>query len=802
VAAISDKVSTPIQNGDGTNTAFAFDFSIIAPGDIGVYVDGVEKTYPGDYGVVFGDTSGTVTFHEAPAAGAQILLVSQPDYRQTSEFANQGAYNLSTVNTINRRAAIRDLVTEDKASRALKVPLGETPPEMRSLADGEGRILGIISGEIVPVANTSAAIAADLHRAENAADDAELERQLAEEARSLTQLDRQQVALDRIQTALDRIHTGVNVLKANTSAQQAAAAALVSGRIFATTAEALATVPDGETFLLIGSGDTLYTLYKNVGGVATSLGLTAPTTAVIDTLSALLSSGNAPDPNWIEWGQAEYGTVLWYRVIGLLVERAIQAETINATGMLTAAQATIGSYWTDATGAIATDIVELKVGEYGVAFWAMLGDGTELPARTGGGGGAEVLGYSDADRARRRPDGVSRLWQRNYVPVYGESTTVGAGGQNAKSLTPSPYNLMPSGGMKAAGSGLVGAWIPQIEDNNAEGGAGSDGAHGETTCYAMCATLNAYLFENYGIHPSTAQFCSNAPGQGGQKFSDLTFGSTYFNRLKASASSFVADAIAAEKSYGIPFVKVMIGANDAFAGTPQASIVTQAKQLAVDIDRELRLVTGQSLPIKTLLYQLSGAGSPTTTEPVQLGLLQAARESNLIELTTPWYDLPYRDGVHCFNDGYIFAGRKDGIHGGRYIMEGTTCACEAVAAWSYGQSVRVSFTEAVAIDSANLGLATQNGVKVVDALGNNAITDFAINEGDLILTLVRPLSGAWSVRIALDYLGTGLTVGQSGQGRSSNIRATIVHYHQSGGILTPIFRWVPHTLLAGITLEY
>jgi len=184
VAAISDKVSTPPQNGDGTNKAFAFDFSIVAPGDIGVYVDGVEKEYPADYSVAFGDISGTVTFNDAPAAGTQILLVSRPDYRQTSEFADQGAYNLSTVNTINRRATIRGLVTEDKASRALKVPLGETPPELESLADAEGMVLGIVGGRMRGVANDAVAIASDVARAETAASQTGADRAATSEDRT------------------------------------------------------------------------------------------------------------------------------------------------------------------------------------------------------------------------------------------------------------------------------------------------------------------------------------------------------------------------------------------------------------------------------------------------------------------------------------------------------------------------------------------------------------------------------------------------------------------------------------------
>lgn len=125
MAAISPNVSSEPQLGTGSKTDFAFNFSIVAATDIGVYVDGVRKAYPADYSVTFGNVSGTVTFTAAPANAAVILLVSEPDYLQASDFADQGAYNLSTVNTINRRAAIRELVNHDLGTRALKVPRGE-----------------------------------------------------------------------------------------------------------------------------------------------------------------------------------------------------------------------------------------------------------------------------------------------------------------------------------------------------------------------------------------------------------------------------------------------------------------------------------------------------------------------------------------------------------------------------------------------------------------------------------------------------------------------------------------------------
>lgn len=171
MAAISPNVSSEPQNGTGIQAEFPFNFSIVAATDVGVYVDGVRKTYSTHYGVTFGATSGTVTFTTPPASGTQILLISEPDYLQTSEFADQGAYNLSTVNMINRRGAIRDLVNHDLGTRALKVPLGDIAPDFPALQDMTGRVIGYDGERFVAVANEAVALAADLIRAERAADE-------------------------------------------------------------------------------------------------------------------------------------------------------------------------------------------------------------------------------------------------------------------------------------------------------------------------------------------------------------------------------------------------------------------------------------------------------------------------------------------------------------------------------------------------------------------------------------------------------------------------------------------------------
>jgi hypothetical protein len=109
-------ISPDIENGpfigNGTQAAFAFTFTAITPAEVAVALDGVAQAT--GFSVSLNESGGSVTFATPPAAGAQIVLRSSPDYLQDSMFENEGAYNLTTVNTINRRQAVRALVTKKR----------------------------------------------------------------------------------------------------------------------------------------------------------------------------------------------------------------------------------------------------------------------------------------------------------------------------------------------------------------------------------------------------------------------------------------------------------------------------------------------------------------------------------------------------------------------------------------------------------------------------------------------------------------------------------------------------------------
>ncbi|GAA0335300.1 hypothetical protein GCM10009087_52090 [Sphingomonas oligophenolica] len=279
MAAISPNVSSGPYAADGSQTVFPFSFSIAAAGEVAVEVNGALAS-PASYTVAFGDTAGSVTFMAAPAAGAQIMLRSNPDYLQASDFENEGAYNLATVNQINRRAAIRDLVLKSGMDRSIRVPLGETGSTLPAAADRTGRVLGFgTDGTLIAVANDSAAVADDVARAEAAA-------AAAEDASSGVA----GVAAAALADA-DR-------------AELAAAAAALSAGIFANEAAGRAAVADGVRFTTVGStSDKAVDIWQRVNSSSSTLLRSYPSldalNAAIAALTAAYAAGRLSDDGFV-----------------------------------------------------------------------------------------------------------------------------------------------------------------------------------------------------------------------------------------------------------------------------------------------------------------------------------------------------------------------------------------------------------------------------------------------------------------------------------------------------------------------
>ncbi|HEX8413853.1 MAG TPA: hypothetical protein VF637_08205, partial [Sphingomicrobium sp.] len=128
MAAISPNVFSGPFTANGSQTAFPFAFSAVTAAEVAAQVDGTQLSQA-LFSVALTENGGTVTFSTPPAAGSSVVLLSDPDFTQASNFENQGAYNLTTVNAVNRRASIRDLVLRSKLAQSLVAPFGWDPLE-------------------------------------------------------------------------------------------------------------------------------------------------------------------------------------------------------------------------------------------------------------------------------------------------------------------------------------------------------------------------------------------------------------------------------------------------------------------------------------------------------------------------------------------------------------------------------------------------------------------------------------------------------------------------------------------------
>lgn len=166
MAEISPNVSSPVYTANGIVTAFTFPFSVVSETDVLVLWNGAPHAT--GYNVTFGDLAGTVTFQTPPPNGTKIQILLDPDYLQTSEFADQGSYNLSTVNAINRRAVIKDLALKEGVARSIKFPHGTAVADLPALPIGVVRALGYNGQEFVWAPNDAVTVASDLVQAATA----------------------------------------------------------------------------------------------------------------------------------------------------------------------------------------------------------------------------------------------------------------------------------------------------------------------------------------------------------------------------------------------------------------------------------------------------------------------------------------------------------------------------------------------------------------------------------------------------------------------------------------------------------
>jgi YD repeat-containing protein len=118
--------SYTLASGNGATSVFPFTFACRDPSQVAVYVNNVIQLSGFSVSLNSGFNGGTVSFTAAPAAGANIIIASDPSFMQPIAFENAGPYNPATVDDAFDIAAIRAIYLAGLLARAPLVPIGET----------------------------------------------------------------------------------------------------------------------------------------------------------------------------------------------------------------------------------------------------------------------------------------------------------------------------------------------------------------------------------------------------------------------------------------------------------------------------------------------------------------------------------------------------------------------------------------------------------------------------------------------------------------------------------------------------
>ena len=234
--------------------------------------------------------------------------------------------------------------------------------------------------------------------------------------------------------------------------------------------------------------------------------------------------------------------------------------------------------------------------------------------------------------------------------------------------------------------------------------------------------------------------------------------------------------------------------------TPYATYRADLNQLQIDIENDVKAITGQTSPVYCLTYQT--AANAKTWKDQCLAQLNLAQTNSKFFLATPIYHLPHAgDAVHLTSTGYKWMGAYFGRAYKSLVIDGLEPQwLNPISAYIRGNVVTVRFdvpVKPLVIDTQTLAVTTDKGFKVLDGADTATISSIDAQEDKVVITLASAPTGTVTVRYALDYLGTELNITGGGSG---NIRDSNPETITISGVPRPLYNVCPHFEMAAITL--
>lgn len=239
------------------------------------------------------------------------------------------------------------------------------------------------------------------------------------------------------------------------------------------------------------------------------------------------------------------------------------------------------------------------------------------------------------------------VYELNHLISYGQSLSVGIQSFPLVTTAQKHNSLRFQGGVRAwdaAAPGTYNSLVALVEQS------GQNNTCGETPCSGICEYVqdtNAALGKPHT--GSNWQLLASAPGANGRTLVQLSKGTSFYNRLLADVQAGRDRAAALGKTFGVWCIAFLHGESDSGPGADGEVYKAGARQLRLDLQADIRAITGQKEPLKFITHQPSlhrfvGGSAPVIAQ----ALLEMALTEPHFYMATPDYFLPRSavDNIH------------------------------------------------------------------------------------------------------------------------------------------------------------
>lgn len=241
--------------------------------------------------------------------------------------------------------------------------------------------------------------------------------------------------------------------------------------------------------------------------------------------------------------------------------------------------------------------------------------------------------------------------------------------------------------------------------------------------------------------------------------SNNAVGSTEISQSGQSSASY-QNAISAAKNLNglttggsqVMAVSYGQGESDSILGTDPADYLADLKQLAVDLDTDIREATGQSKQVHLFTYQMNATG-----RDIGLMQLEAGLTHPLIHCVGPMYQYSYYDTLHINAASSRLVGAQHAT-----AIKDVCCAgldwepLRPISSNVLGNDVTLTFNKAgLVLDAVSLPAQIQQGFTMQDSTGSNVPISSVnvLNSNQVRLTCVLSPSSGWVVKYGVSATG-------------------------------------------------